>query len=67
MATRRTAYRLNEQLHVIIRYFVPNARKHGGEYRTVSDAVKKISTADRTVTMAIGEAIPIDEIMSVEI
>ena len=61
------ASRLDEHPQVTIRYFVPDARKHGGEYRTVSGTVKKISPADRTVTMKSGEIIPIDEIMSVEI
>lgn len=39
---------------------VPNGRKHGGKYRTVSGAVKNISPAAGTMTMESGETIPIN-------
>jgi len=61
------ASKLDEHPQVTIRYFVPDERKHGGEYRTVSGAVKNISSTVRIVTMETGEVIPIDEIMSVDI
>lgn len=38
--------------------------KHGGQYRTVSGAVKNISSADRTMKMESGETIPTDKMIS---
>ena len=61
------AARLKDRPEVTIEYFVPDERKAGGAYVTVTGVVKRISTADRTVTMESGEVIPIDEIMSIEV
>ena len=58
--------RLPERPEVTVEYFVPDDRKAGGAYVTVTGVVKRISAADRTVTMESGEVIPTDEIMSLE-
>jgi len=59
--------RLPERPEVTIEYFVPDERKAGGAYVTVTGVVRNISAADRTATMESGDVIPIDEIMSLEI
>ena len=61
------ATRLKDRPEVTIEYFVPDDRKAGGAYVSVTGVVRHMSAADRTVTMGSGEVIPIDEIMSLEI
>jgi len=60
------ASKLPEHPSVTITYFVPDERKSGGKYRSVTGAVKKISDADRLIVMADGDAIPIDSIAALE-
>ena len=47
-------------------HFVPDERKAGGAYVSVTGVVRRISTTDRTVTMETGEVIPIDEIIALK-
>ena len=56
---------LPEHPAVTVTYFVPDAKKSGGEYRTVTGAVKRI--AEGTIVLADGEAIPVAEIAGLEI
>ena len=58
---------LKDRPEVTIEYFVPDDRKSGGAHVTVTGVVKRISAADRIVTMESGELIPTDEITSLEI
>ena len=60
------AARLQDRPEVTIEYFVPDERKAGGAYVTITGRVRHISAADRTVTMESGEVIPIDEIVFLE-
>ncbi len=60
------AARLKDRPEVTIEYFVPDERKAGGAYVTVSGVVKRISTTDRIVMMESGEFIPTDEIIALE-
>lgn len=60
------ASKLPEHPAVTITYFVPDERKSGGKYRTVTGAVKKISDADRLIVMEDGDAIPIVSIAALE-
>ncbi|MCD8051819.1 MAG: hypothetical protein LUE89_09095 [Clostridiales bacterium] len=50
---------------VEITYFVPDERKEGGAYNTVTSAVKKIDEFQRLVVLTDGTAIPIDEIIEI--
>ena len=59
--------RLDEELTVSITYFVPDAKKSGGEYVTHTGAVKKIDEYERVVVMQDKKAIPIDDILEIEI
>ena len=60
------AARLKDRPEATIEYFVPDDRKAGGAYVSVTSVVRNISVAERTVTMESGEVIPIDEIVFVE-
>ena len=58
--------RLPDHPEVTIEYFVPDERKDGGAYVTITGVVRSISTTDRIMTMESGEVIPIDEITELE-
>ena len=45
-----------------ITYFVPDARKQGGEYVTAETEIKKIDPLKRTLVLSGGETIIIDDI-----
>ena len=49
-----------------ITYFVPDEKKDGGSYVTISGVLKRIGEYDHTVWMADGAKIPIEEIIQVE-
>ncbi|MCD8353223.1 MAG: YolD-like family protein [Clostridiales bacterium] len=50
---------------VEITYFVPDERKEGGAYNTVTGAVKKVDAFQRHVVLTDGTDIPIDEIIEI--
>ncbi len=50
---------------VSITYFVPDPKKPGGAYVTVSGCVRKIREHERTVVLTDGTEIPIDEITDI--
>lgn len=52
---------------VEITYFVPDKRKAGGEYHTVTGSVKKLDAFQRILTLSDGQKIPIDEIAHIDI
>ena len=55
---------LQDEPEVSIEYFVPDERKAGGAYRTVSGKVKKISVPERLVVLHDGMKIPLGDIVS---
>lgn len=71
------AERLGERLAVLIKrqqeqpelsllYFVPDTRKAGGAYVTVSGRIKKITDFPRCIYLTDGSEIPIEDIVAVE-
>ena len=71
------AERLGERLAVLIKrqqeqpelsllYFVPDTRKVGGAYVTVSGQLKKITDFPRCIYLTDGSEIPIENIVAVE-
>ena len=58
--------RLPEQPQVSLTYFVPDARKSGGAYRTVTGQVKKMDGVARTLTLADRTVVPMEELVAVE-
>jgi len=61
---------LQEQLiqrpQVSITYFVPDAKKDGGAYRTITGAIQKIEETWHQVIMENGTVIPISDIFEIE-
>ena len=57
--------RLPERPEATVEYFVPDDRKAGGVYVTVTGRVRRISAAERILTMNDGTVIPLDDIASV--
>ena len=59
--------RLVEQPEVVLTYFRYDERKSGGAYVTAAGRVKKIDDYSRCILFADGRAIPIDEVVDIEI
>ena len=68
---------LNERLMILsenlptdteveITYFIPDEKKDGGKYLTVTGSVKKILEFERLVIIQRGEKIPVSKILSIE-
>lgn len=58
--------RQQEQPELSLLYFVPDARKAGGAYVTVSGQLKKITDFPRCIHLTDGSEIPIEDIVAVE-
>ena len=58
--------RQREQPELSLLYFVPDARKAGGAYVTVSGQLKKITDFPRCIYLTDGSRIPIEDIVAVE-
>ena len=52
---------------VSITYFVPDERKSGGSYRTITSEVKRIDAVAGVIQMADRREIPIEDVFSVEL
>ena len=50
-----------------ITYFVPDERKNGGSYQTVTGEVKRIDAVNSMIQMANRQLIPIADVFSIEI
>ena len=58
--------RLGEHPAVKVTYFIPDERKAGGSYTTVTGRLKKIDTWARMLVLTDGVRIPMDEILALE-
>lgn len=58
--------RLQDTPEVEITHFVPDGKKAGGRYVTVSGTVKAIDEAERQLIMADGQAIPLWSITEID-
>ena len=58
------AARLPDRPEVTIEYFVPDDRKAGGAYVTVTGRVRHISVPEKTLVMEDGTEIPMEDIVS---
>lgn len=54
---------IGDRPEVSITYFVPDERKDGGAYVTVTGKVKRIDEFERCITLADGIKIPLDEVL----
>ena len=57
---------LSEHPQVSITYFMPDEKKSGGAYRTVTGAVRKLDSFAKTLTLADGTVVPMEEMVHVE-
>lgn len=57
---------LQDHPEVTITYFLPDLRKEGGAYVSITDAVKKIDVYERSITTQDGTWIPIEDIVSMD-
>ena len=60
------ATRLEDRPQVEIEHFVPDSRKDGGEYVRATGRLAAISAVARTLVLADGTAIAIDDITAIE-
>lgn len=58
--------RIGEHPEVTITYFLPDEKKAGGVYVTVTGNIKKIDAYARSMVMANGTIIPLDDILEME-
>ena len=58
--------RLAEHPEVSVTYFIPDERKAGGAYVTVTGNVKKLDDLQRIMVLTDGTMIPLDEILELE-
>ena len=59
------AARLKDRPEVTIEYFVPDDRKAGGAYVTVTGRVRHISVSEKVLVMEDGTEIPLEDVDSV--
>lgn len=57
---------ISERPAVTITYFVPDSKKEGGKYVSVSGCVKKIDEYEQTVTMTDGRKISLPEVIRLD-
>ena len=57
---------LSEHPQVSLTYFVPDEKKSGGAYRTVTGTVRKLDGFAKTLTLADGTVVPMEEMVHVE-
>lgn len=57
---------LSEHPQVSITYFMPDEKKSGGAYRTVTGAVRKLDGFAKTLTLVDGIVVPMEEMVHVE-
>ena len=57
--------RLSERPEVTIEYFVPDERKAGGAYVSLTGVVRDISVEERLLVMEDGTAISLEDVVSV--
>ena len=57
---------IKEQPNIAVTYFIPDNKKAGGRYVTVSGNVRKLDGVNRTMVMADGTKIPIEDIRLID-
>ena len=57
--------RLPERPEVTVEYFVPDDRKAGGAYVTMTGRVRHISVPEKTMVMEDGTVIPLDDVCQI--
>ena len=58
--------RIKEQPNIAVTYFIPDNKKAGGRYVTVSGNVRKLDGVNRAMVFADGTRIPIEDVRMIE-
>ena len=58
--------RISEKPHVTVTYFVPDDRKKGGAYSTISGNLRRIDEYERLLIFVDGKIIQMDTIADIE-
>ena len=58
---------LKDHPKISITYFVPDERKNGGSYQTITGSVKRINAVNGVIQMTDRQCIPIADVFSIEI
>ena len=59
-------YHIKEQPNITVTYFIPDDKKAGGRYVTVSGNVRMLDDTGHQIIMADGTNIPIDDVRFIE-
>lgn len=57
---------ISDQPEITVTYFIPDTKKSGGAYVSVTGNLKRIDEYERLMLLATGEKIPLDDIMDIE-
>lgn len=57
---------ISDQPEIAVTYFVPDEKKSGGEYITVTGNLKRIDNYERLMLFTDGKKIPMDEVVDIE-
>lgn len=57
---------IDDQLEISITYFLPDAKKSGGSYVTVTGNLKRFDEYERLLILTDGKKIPMDDIADIE-
>lgn len=57
---------ISVQPEITVTYFLPDERKSGGTYLSVTGKLKRIDEYERMMTLTDGKKIPLDDIMDIE-
>ena len=57
---------INEQPNITVTYFLPDTKKAGGRYVTVSGKVKMLDRIERVIIMTDRTKIPIEDVRLIE-
>ncbi len=60
------AQHIKEQPNIAVTYFLPDDKKAGGRYVTVSGNIRKLEGTGHQIIMADGTSIPIDDVRFIE-
>lgn len=57
---------ISDQPEITVTYFIPDTKKSGGAYVSVTGNLKRIYEYERLMLLTTGEKIPLDDIMDIE-
>lgn len=57
---------LQDHPEITITYFLPDLRKEGGSYESVTGIVRKIDTYERSLTLSDGTWLPMEDIVNMD-